>query len=40
VEIHANKKRDTAPFIDNLKIIAIFKNENRKEEMGITDLIL
>jgi len=35
----ANKKDSTAPFINNLKIIEIFKNKDKKEEASVTDLI-
>jgi len=35
----ANKKGSTAPFINNLKIIKVFKDENKEEEASITDFI-
>jgi len=35
----ANKEDGTAPFINNLEIIEIFKDENKKEEASIIDLI-
>jgi len=35
----ANKKRNTAPFINNLKIIKVFKDENKEEEVSVIDLI-
>jgi len=37
--IHANKKGDIVSFIDNLKIIKIFKDKNKKEEASVTDFI-
>jgi len=39
VAISINEKRDTAPLIDNLKIIKIFKDKDREEEVNITDFI-
>jgi len=35
----ANKKDGTIPFINNLKIIGIFRDEDKKEETSVTDLI-
>jgi len=35
----ANKEGGTAPLIDNLKIIEIFKDEGEKEEASVIDLI-
>jgi len=35
----ANKKDSTIPFINNLKIIEVFKGKNGKEEASVTDLI-
>jgi len=35
----ANKEGSTAPFINNLKIIKVFKNEDKEKEVSITDLI-
>jgi len=35
----ANKEDSTAPFIDNLEIIEIFKDEGEGEEASIMDLI-
>jgi len=34
-----NKKGDTVPFINNLKINEVFKDKNKKEEVSVTDLI-
>jgi len=34
-----NKKGGTIPFIDNLKIIKVFKDEDKEEEVSVTDLI-
>jgi len=35
----ANKKNSTAPFINNLEITEVFKDEDKEEEASITDLI-
>jgi len=35
----ANKEGSTVPFINNLKIIKVFKDEDEKEEVSITDFI-
>jgi len=35
----ANEEGGTVPFIDNLEIIEIFKDEDEEEEMSIIDLI-
>jgi len=35
----ANKKDGTVPLINNLKIIKVFKYEDKEERAGITDLI-
>jgi len=35
----ANKKNSTAPFINNLEIIEIFKDEDKEEEVSIMDFI-
>jgi len=37
--MNANKKDGTAPFINNLEIIKIFKDEDKKEEVSVIDLI-
>jgi len=34
-----NKKGGTAPFINNLEIIEVFKDEDKEEGMSVTDLI-
>jgi len=34
-----NKEGSTAPLINNLEIIGIFKDEDKKEEVSIIDLI-
>ena len=34
-----NKEGGTAPFINNLEIIEIFRDEDKEEEASITDLI-
>jgi len=35
----ANKEGSTAPFINNLEIIKVFKDEDKEEEMSVTDFI-
>jgi len=35
----ANKEDGTAPFINNLEIIEIFKDEDKKEGASVTDFI-
>ena len=37
--INANKKGNTILLINNLKIIEIFKNKNKKEGVSVTDFI-
>jgi len=39
VQTDANKKGSTTPFIDNLEIIEIFKDEGKEEEVSVMDLI-
>jgi len=34
-----NKKNGTTPFINNLEIIKVFKDENKEEKVSVTDLI-
>jgi len=34
-----NKKGNTAPLINNLEIIEVFKDEDKEEEVSITDFI-
>jgi len=35
----ANEKGSTAPLIDNLEIIEVFKDKDKEEEVSVTDLI-
>jgi len=35
----ANKEGSTAPFINNLEIIEVFKNKDKKEEASVIDFI-
>jgi len=37
--MNGNKEEGTAPFINNLKIIKVFKDKDKEEEVSITDLI-
>jgi len=37
--MNVNKEGSTAPFIDNLEIIKIFRDEDKKEEVSVTDFI-
>jgi len=37
--MNANKEDGTAPLINNLEIIKIFKNKDKKEELSVTDFI-
>jgi len=37
--MNVNKKGSTAPFIDNLEIIKVFKDEDKEEEVSVTDFI-
>ena len=39
MQTDANKEGSTAPFIDNLEIIKVFKDKGEEEEVSITDLI-
>jgi len=34
-----NKKDSTVPFINNLKIIEVFKDKGKEKEVSITDFI-
>jgi len=34
-----NKEGSTTPFIDNLEIIEVFKDEDKKEEASVMDFI-
>ena len=38
-QTNANKEGSTAPLINNLEIIEIFKDKGKEEEVSITDLI-
>ena len=38
-QINANKEGSTAPLIDNLEIIEVFKDEGKEEEVSVMDLI-
>ena len=38
-QIDANKEDGTIPFINNLEIIEIFKDEDEKEEISVMDFI-
>jgi len=38
-QTNVNKEGSTAPFINNLEIIKIFKDKDEEEEISITDLI-
>jgi len=37
--MNANKEGSTAPLINNLEIIEIFKDEDKEEEVSVTDFI-
>jgi len=39
VQTDANKENSTVPLINNLEIIKIFKDEDKKEEVNIIDFI-
>jgi len=39
VQTNANKKGSTAPFIENLEIIKVFKDKDKEEEVSIIDFI-
>jgi len=38
-QMDANKEGSTASLINNLEIIEVFKDENKEEEVSVTDLI-
>jgi len=38
-QIDANKRNGTAPFIDNLEIIKVFKDKDKKEGASVMDFI-
>jgi len=37
--MNANKEGSTAPLINNLKIIEVFKDKDKEEEVSVMDLI-
>jgi len=37
--MNANKEDGTTPFINNLEIIKVFKDKDKKEEVSVTDFI-
>jgi len=37
--INANKEGSIVPFIDNLEITEVFKDEDEEEEVSVTDFI-
>jgi len=37
--MNANKENSTAPFVNNLEIIKIFKDKDEEEEASVTDFI-
>jgi len=39
VQTDANKEGNTAPLINNLEIIKVFKDKDKEEEVGVMDLI-
>jgi len=39
VQIDANKEDSIIPFINNLEIIEVFKDEDKKEKVNVTDFI-
>ena len=39
MQIDANKEDGTAPFINNLEIIGVFKDKDKMEEASVIDLI-
>ena len=39
MQINANKEDGTVPLINNLEIIKVFKDKDKKEEVSVTDLI-
>ena len=39
MQTDANKENSTVPLINNLEIIKIFKDEDKKEEVNIIDFI-
>jgi len=39
MRMDANKEDSTVPFINNLEIIKVFKDEDKEEEVSVTDFI-
>jgi len=39
VQTNVNKEGNTAPLIDNLEIIEVFKDEDKEEEVSVMDFI-
>jgi len=39
VQMDANKENGTTPFINNLEIIEVFKDEDKKKGVSVIDLI-
>jgi len=39
VQMNEDKGEDTAPFINNLEIVEIFKDKAKEEEASVTDFI-
>jgi len=37
--MNVNKKGNTIPLIDNLEMIEVFKDKDKKEEVSVTDFI-
>jgi len=38
-QINANKESSTAPLINNLEIIKVFKDKDKEEEVSVIDFI-
>jgi len=38
-QTNTNKEGSTAPLIDNLEIIEVFKDKDKEEEVSVMDLI-
>ena len=39
MQTNVNKEGNTAPLIDNLEIIEVFKDEDKEEEVSVMDFI-
>jgi len=37
VQTNANKEGSTAPLINNLEIVEVFKDKDKEEEVSVTD---